>query len=319
MARVLLTGGSSFSGLWIAEALATAGHSVVAPLRRQLEDYRGIRLKRVERLQMIAETPLGHDFHSQAFLDLVGASDWDVFAHHGADIAGYRDASYDALAGFQRNTSGAGEILSRLARKSDAAVILTGTTFEAGEGNGESGDLAISPYGLSKSLTNQAWRHLARWQGLRFGKFVIAGPFGPWEEGRIVWSLFQSWMVGQPAIVRTPRYIRDNLPAPLLGLSYARLVEEFMATTQPEIVARPSGIVGSQGAFARKVADEARSRLSRPCDVEEAPQPDLAEPLQRINTDPVRDPAWDERAFWDAYVNYYVELDATGLLAATPA
>ena len=319
MALVLLTGASSFSGLWIAEALAGAGHSVVAPLKRRLEDYAGIRLQRVQRLQTIAETPFDHPFSSQAFLDLAGSRRWDVLAHHGADIPGYRDASYDLVAGFQRNTSGARDVVSRLAaQNSEAAVIMTGTTFEAGEGSGEPDGLAISPYGLSKTLTNQAWRHLARWEGLRFGKFVIAAPFGPWEEGRFAWSLFQSWMAGSPALVRTPQYVRDNLPAPLLGLSYARLVADLMATNESELVARPSGIVGTQGAFARKVAVEARSRLLRPCDVEEAPQPELIEPQRRVNTDPVRDPTWDEPAFWDAYVSYYLELDARGLLASTP-
>ena len=71
------------------------------------------------------------------------------------------------------------------------AVIATGTAFEAGEGQAEPGDLAVSPYGLSKSLTNEALRHFARWRDLKFGKFVIAGPFGPLEEGRFGWSLFE--------------------------------------------------------------------------------------------------------------------------------
>ena len=34
MAKILLTGGSSFSGLWIAQALADAGHQVTAAVTR---------------------------------------------------------------------------------------------------------------------------------------------------------------------------------------------------------------------------------------------------------------------------------------------
>ncbi len=319
MALVLLTGASSFSGLWIAEALAGAGHTVVAPLRRRLEDYGGIRLDRVRRLQAVAEVAFGHAFDTPAFLDLVSSRRWDALAHHGADIPGYREAGYDVVAGVSRNAGGAREVLSRLAAgNGQAVVIATGTTFEAGEGMSDPDDLAISPYGLSKGLTNQVWRHLARWQGLRFGKFVVAAPFGPWEEGRFAWSLFQSWLAGEPALVRTPRYVRDNLPAPLLGIAYVRLLHDLMTGEAAEIVARPSGFVGGQGDFARKLAAEARPRLGRACEVTEAAQPELREPYLRVNTDPVRDQTWDARAFWDAYVDYYVALDARGLLAASP-
>jgi hypothetical protein len=146
---------------------------------------------------------------------------------------------------------------------------------------------------------------------------VIAAPFGPWEEGRFVWSLFQSWLADRPAVVRTPDYVRDNLPAPLLGLSYARFLGDLLANPNSDQVARPSGFVGSQGAFARKVASEARARLGRPCEVVDAVQAGWPEPYLRINSDPVRDPGWDEARFWDSYVSYYVELDARGLLAST--
>ena len=50
MARILLTGASSFTGLWIAEALAAAGYEVVAPLTRDADAYPGLRGERVARL-----------------------------------------------------------------------------------------------------------------------------------------------------------------------------------------------------------------------------------------------------------------------------
>ena len=50
MARILLTGASSFTGLWITEALAAAGHEVVAPLTRDADAYSGLRGERVARL-----------------------------------------------------------------------------------------------------------------------------------------------------------------------------------------------------------------------------------------------------------------------------
>ena len=65
MARILLTGASSFTGLWIAEALAASGHEVVAPLTREADAYPGLRGERVARLAASAarifETPLDSD------------------------------------------------------------------------------------------------------------------------------------------------------------------------------------------------------------------------------------------------------------------
>lgn len=316
MARVLLTGASSFSGLWIAEALAAAGHEVIAPLKRPVVDYAGLRLERVARLagsaQVVEDTP----FASPRFLDLA-RDGVDVLAHHAADIPNYRAADYDVAEGAARNLAGAEAVLSALAEGGGRALIATGTTFEAGEGGGGPGDVALSPYGLSKTLTNEALRNFARWRGLRFGKFVIAAPFGPLEEGRFAWSLFQAWFEGRAGQVRTPRYVRDNIPAPLLGRAYADLVAQLLAADAPaEASGRPAGYVGSQADFAERLAAEMRPRLGLACAVENLSQPELAEPEVRVNSRPYVTDDWDAAPFFDAYADYYRRIAAAGLLSA---
>lgn len=316
MARVLLTGASSFSGLWIAEALVAAGHEVVTPLRREKADYSGMRLERVERLAVSAQIVFDAPFASARFLDLAG-SGVDLLAHHAADIPGYRAADYDVADGVARNIAGAEAVFSALAAAGGTAVIATGTTFEAGEGGGGPGDVSLSPYGLSKALTNEALRTFASWRDLRFGKFVIAAPFGPLEEGRFAWSLFQSWFAEKPGQVRTPRYVRDNIPAPLLGRAYAGLVDRLLAAAAPaEAFGRPSAFVGTQLAFAERLAAEMAPRLGLACAVEALPQPDLAEPKRRINSDPAMPGDWNAAAFWDDYAAYYQRIAAAGLLSA---
>jgi len=316
MAKILMTGASSFSGLWIAEALAAAGHEVTAPVRRARTDYSGLRAERVERLatsvQLVFEAP----FASPAFAELAGGG-FDVLAHHAADIPNYRSASYDVMEGVNRNLLGAEAVLSAFASSGGKAVIATGTAFEAGEGHAEPGDLAVSPYGLSKTLTNEALRHFACWRGLSFGKFVIAGPFGPLEEGRFGWSLFQRWFAGEAGLVRTPRYVRDNIPVPLLAQAYAALVRDLMDGAEADQkISRPSGFVGTQEAFAHLLAREMAPRLGLACRVEAASQPELAEPLVRVNSDPWITPDWPQAVFWDDYAAYYQRIAAAGLLSA---
>lgn len=317
MAKVLLTGASSFSGLWIAEALAAAGHQVVAPVRRSWADYSGLRAERIERLATWVDVVFEAPFASSVFSGLAGDG-FDLLAHHAADIPNYRSADYDVMDGVNRNLLGAEAVLSAFAGTGGKAVIATGTAFEAGEGRAKAGDLAVSPYGLSKTLTNEALRHFARWRELKFGKFVIAGPFGPLEEGRFGWSLFQRWFTGEAGLVHTPRYVRDNIPVPLLGQAYVALAGELLDAAGPDQkISRPSGFVGTQEAFAHLLAREMSPRLGLACRVESAPQPELTEPLVRVNSDPWITPDWPAAAFWDDYAAYYQRIAAAGVLSAS--
>jgi len=320
MARILLTGGSSFTGLWIAEALAKDGHEVTAVLRREVSDYRGLRAERVERLAQVAARVVSQAPIASARFQALASEGFDLLAHHAADIAGYRSADYDVVDGMNRNLEGVQAAFDAHARSGGRAVIATGTAFEAGEGGGETGDLAVSPYGLSKHLTNEAMRHYARWRGLAFGKFVIAGPFGPMEEGRMCWSLFQRWFKGEVGVVRTPRYVRDNIPVPLLARAYASFASCLVgAAAGADHIARPSGYVGPQEGFALRLAREMAPRLGLACAVETLAQPHLAEPLVRVNDQPAFFPGWPEEAFWDEYARYYQRLADSGLLEASSA
>ena len=303
--RVLLTGASSFTGMWIAEALAAAGFEVIAPLLRPQADYDPERRARIARLAQVAEVVYARPFGSPAFLDLIAAHpDIAALAHHAADVTGYRDPGFDAAAAFGRNLAGAPEVLEALAAQGARVLLVTGTVFEAGEGGCPDWPLAVTPYGLSKTLTNIAFWHHAAWAGLRFGRFVIPSPYGPLEQQRsFPADLFRSWAAGETPAVRTPLYLRDHLPAPQLARAYAQHLAALLRDPEPQEVARPSGWIATQGDFARKVAAEAARRLGRDCPVAFAEQTDFPEPLRRVNRDPA--PAFDEAAFWDDYVGWY--------------
>ena len=105
----------------------------------------------------------------------------------------------------------------------------------------------------------------------------------------------------------------------MLGQAYVALSDDLLNAAGPEQkIARPSGFVGTQEAFAHLLAREMAPRLGLACRVESAPQPALTEPLVRVNCDPWITPGWPAAAFWDDYAAYYRRIAAAGLLSAPP-
>ncbi|MDQ0512171.1 NAD-dependent epimerase/dehydratase family protein [Ancylobacter amanitiformis] len=306
--KVLLTGASSFTGYWFAEALAKAGAQVVAPLTAGRADYaEGARAQRVARLGTVAEIVEHAPFGSERFLDLAGTGGFDLLCHHAARVGDYRSPDFDVAGALAENTHNLRPVLGALARGGLKGVVLTGSVFEQDEGAGEEPRVAFSPYGLSKGLTATVVEHRCREIGLRYGKFVIPNPFGPLEEPRFCSYLIRTWREGKAARVNTPDYVRDNIHVSLLASAYARFASAVEGGGPAVRRLNPSGYVERQGAFAQRFAAAMRERLGWACGVELGIQSDFSEPLMRVNTDSAFRyvGAWDEVAGWDAIAEFY--------------
>lgn len=305
--RVLFTGGSSFTGTWFIRELAAAGHEVTATFRKRPEDYPdAIRRRRVALAIERCKPVYGASFGDADFLALAKQGGWDLLAHHAADVTDYRSPAFDVAAALQNNTRGLPAVLEALAAGGCRRVLLTGSVFEGGEGAGSQGLPDFSPYGLSKALTAQVFRYRCGQAGLSLGKFVIPNPFGPHEEARYTAYLMKTWLAGGTASCAGPRYVRDNIHVSLLAKAYRQFAEGLGGAAGFARL-NPSGYVETQGAFTRRVAEEMRPRLGLPCAFELKPQPVLAEPLARINTDALDAGAlgWDEARAWDEMAAYH--------------
>lgn len=308
--RILFTGASSFTGHWFVRALAGAGHEVVATFRNEPASYQGVRRERVEGLKPFCRSERC-SFGDPEFLALAGSGPWDLFCHHAADVTNYKSADFNVTAAVENNTRQIAGVLKALAGTGCPAVLLTGSVFESDEGAGEAPLRAFSPYGLSKALTFQMFRHYAPSIGLALGKFVIPNPFGPWEDPRFTTYLAKTWHEGKTPSVATPAYIRDNVHVSLLAREYARFAEVVSRSPRGSLTRlNPSGYVESQGAFAERVAREMRSRLKLPCLLELKTQVDFPEPKMRVNTDvpDAKALGWDESKAWDELADYYAKI-----------
>ena len=303
--KILFTGGSSFTGSWFVRGLVEAGHAVVATFRSPLSAYEGLRARRVTEVAGLAEAVPVVAFGDPAFLALVRNGDVDVLCHHGAEAADHRSPGFDVEAALRANTHGLQAVLEELAARG-GSVVLTGSVFESGEGEGDPPLHAVTAYGLSKTLTAEVFEYRCHEAGVPLGKFVIPNPFGPWEEPRFTSYLARCWLAGEAARVQTPGYVRDNIHVSLLARAYVRFVEGAPA---PYRRLNPSGYVSTQGEFAERLASELSGRIGVACPLELAEQTEFPEPRVRVNTDVLDhlDLAWDEARAWDDLAAYYRE------------
>jgi UDP-glucose 4-epimerase len=307
--RVLLTGATSFTGMWFAKALAGKGHHVLAAIRRPQAAYSGLQAARLEQLDGICAFSWNAPFGSLEFLDLIDRQGpFDILCHHAADVKDYKSPDFDAVAATASNTRALRDVLAKLGNAACNRIVLTGSVFESDEGTGSDPGRAVSPYGLSKTLTSQIFQYYARRAGFGLGKFVIPNPFGPFEERRFTDFLMRCWKDGKPARIATPRYVRDNVPVTLLAAAYADFVEKSPHTGFCRL--NPSFYIETQGAFAQRFAGAISQRLNIAVPLEFADQRDFSEPEIRVNTDPLQAASlgWSEADFWDATARYYAGL-----------
>ena len=110
-------------------------------------------------------------------------------------------------------------------------------------------------------------------------------------------------------MVRTPAYVRDNIHVSLLARAYGNFAARLADGVSRY---RPSGYVESQGAFARRVANEMQMQLGLRCELEIKTQTEFLEPCVRINTDRLDANMlkWNEASAWNEIANYYGQMTA---------
>lgn len=310
--KILFTGASSFTGYWFVKEFASLGHEVFATFRAPLESYRGIRLERINRLLPICTPLFETSFGSARFLHCLENHSFDVFCHHASQVENYKSDDFDVLDALKNNTFQIRDVISLLVRQGCRSLVVSGSIFEKGEGESGSSNGSLSPYGLSKYLTNEFIAFEAGRQGLPMGKFVIANPFGPYEEERFTTWLMKNWFEGKKPQVRTPDYTRDNIHVSLLAKAYVQFALQKPPAQFYKL--NPSGYVSTQRAFTEKFSEKMQKYLQLPCEFEAARQTQFPEPKMLYHTDPIDQGDWNEENAWKELADYYAGRYAAGAL-----
>ena len=339
--KILMTGGSSFTGFWFIKELAAQGHSVTAVVRGNKEQYTGLRAARVEQVAGWARMIWNCSFGDAGFLELLDES-FDVVCHHGAQVENYKSPDFDISAAVQSNTLNTRLVMEKMKTVGSAKLVVTGSVFEANEGLGNPPLVAFSPYGLSKTASWEVFRYWSWKLSLPVTKFIIPNPFGPYEDPRFCNYLVQTWKKGEIPAINTPEYVRDNIHVDLLARHYSLAVERQVpgagrpgatagaggagavaaggagavaaggAGVAPIDKYGPCGYVESQGAFGERFAREMAQRLPWRCAVRLGKQVSFEEPMMRTNDQLSAGPGlderiagWDEKKAWDELAAFY--------------
>lgn len=307
MAKILMTGISSFTGYHFAKELVSRGHELVGTItKNNCTEYFGgkkIRLQNLEGEIRFVESTI---FGDEKFIELISKNRFDWICHHGACVDDYRSPNFPMQYAVERNTLNAKKVLN-LAYERGSKFILTSSYAEKGEG-GLNSNSSMSLYGESKSITSNFFINEAKKLDLPLIRFVIPNPFGPFEEERFGYHVARAWFRNECFEIKTPEYVRDNIHISYLSKIYAFIVEGLIKPESQRVA--PSQYVETQGEFALRMAKEFRARLSKGCEVKFKIQTDWDEPKVRHNDQPISKflNLADESNQWDKYVSYYEKL-----------
>lgn len=308
--EILFTGASSLTGMWMVRDLALQGHHVTAIFQKPQNSYEGMRKQRIEKVLPFCTAHFGISFGDHNFFDLLEKQQkWDLLCHHGADATHYKSPNFDVDNALHHNTRNLNKTLSLLSSKGCKAMVITGSVFEEKEGISRDSSRAFSPYGISKGLTADTCLHLCTHHKMRLGKFVIANPFGPYEDEKFTTYLAKEWLKNHIPVIQTPDYIRDNIPVTLLSQAYVHFVHNLSTNPGYEKFS-PSGYQGSQKDFTGLFSERMQIHLNIPCKYQIAQQRDFQEPLERLNDNILNwhDLQWNEQAFWEELASFYRSL-----------
>ena len=296
--RILFCGASSTTGLHFVQALHKRGHILTCTFTKpNLNDYDGIRKKRVQIIETLATTVFGIKFGDERFLTFLKHTSFDVYIHHMTWTEGYKSSYYDEEKAFTNNTNALSSVERILYANGCTTFVCTGSIFEGLSNPLVHTSTPFEALGRAKRKSTLYIKNTLK--KLAFRYFVISNPFGRYDQVRFVEYLNQSWIRGEVPLVQTPNYIRDNIPLPYLSQCYVDFIEG------DDTYCAPSGFVLSNAAFAQKIAHERHKRGYGDAPIAYNWSHAHTQPMELFHNTPKISSSFQEHIFWDQLFSHH--------------
>ena len=304
--NILLTGASSFTGFWFAQKLQQEGFSVDCPLPRKEADYIDLKKQRLEllkdRVNLIYNCPYGSPF----FLELCN-NNYQTLCFHGAFVENYSSDRFPLNKALSENLKSSEIVLENLFEKGCRRVVWTSSVFEDAITLEDTKSKKPNwyRYALSKYLSYVAISELCRSYGYEFSRVVITNPFGPLEDKKLSYHLFNSFLNKQKEFtIKTPYYVRDMIHVQNLAKIYSKII--ISKECIPEI--RPCEYSGSMISFAKLYIEEVSKRLPINLKIN-SQNMEFNEPYSLTNDQHVSTILNEDNSeeYWDELCRYYLK------------
>lgn len=242
-----LSGATSFTALWIAEAFNRAGWKVFGLCSKPREVYSGLKLKRLEKIQTLADIHFEIDSANGSMAEWIKSKgiNLDVWVHHHHHMENFRSANYDSSQAALVGEAPLKEITCALFENNCKRIIFSGTYFEKE---------AITPYAQSKVRVWNNLQDLCSGKAL-LSKVVIPDPIGPLEnQDRLIPQLIEMSLQRRSFELKAPSAVNDHLPVRALAKVYLQAAENLLADRK--MICEPSGLITDNLSWVRKVQKE---------------------------------------------------------------
>jgi UDP-glucose 4-epimerase len=179
--RIVITGASSFTALWIAEALKRAGFSVDGLCSRYEEHYADLQLARINRFRTFGTVHFGLNAGSDEVIHWVRKNKPTVWIHHHHFMQNFRSKEYNIRRAYSECVEPIPELVAELVDVKCRGIIFSGTSIEPGELKIE--NTSPTPYAQSKKQVWDALLSSVSEMDILLSKVVIPNPIGPLENG----------------------------------------------------------------------------------------------------------------------------------------
>lgn len=293
--RVVVSGISSFTGLWVATALAGEGYDVVGFCTRpNLESYDGlarIRLDQVLKAGVTLEFGISSDDGTMSRWFSRQSSTYFVYHHH--FMTNFRSPQYDLERARQVGINALPELVEALKQCGVKGVIYSSTYFDQASKE-------VSPYGYSKREVWNKLESLCKDANIPVSKVVIANPIGPFEnEDRVIPQMILASLERKPFEMRSPSGFSYPIPVTELAESYTRAMAE-LSKGVARVFSPSLGPMSNRELAQTALQELIERRLEiRPCELrfgsEVAPKFEFTEANVSCN--------WTR--FWNFYADHY--------------